>query len=204
MITKSRQPPRVFVSYACDSERHRRQVHEFAWFLRASGGIDVRFDLWDAGRRRDWSAWIIEQVREADFVLVLASPAYKRRAEDIAESSEGYGVQFEAALLRDLLAQERDKWIHKVLPVVLPGRSVDDIPMFLQPHVATRYVVIAITMEGIDELYRVITGQPRHRPPDLGRLVIRPATDQAAEAGGERGEDRQSRVGWPPIPNPRD
>jgi hypothetical protein len=31
-----------------------------------------------------------------------------------------------------------------------------------------------IVIDGVDELYRVITGQPRHRPPALGRLVARP------------------------------
>lgn len=164
--------PRVFVSYAYDSERHGRQVHELARFLRAEGGIDVRLDLWDADQRRDWSIWIIEQVREADFVLVVASPAYKRRADGGVGTSEGRGVQFEAALLRDLLAQDRGSWVHKVLPVVLPERSVEEIPAFLQPHAASCYMVTAITMAGIDELYRVITGQPRHHPPDLGKLVV--------------------------------
>lgn len=124
----------MFISYAYDSARHKQQVHEFAWFLRAEGGIDVRFDLWNANRRQDWSVWIIEQVREADFVLVAASPAYKRRAEGNADPSEGRGVQFEAAF---------------------------------------------------DELYRVITGQPRHRPPSLGRLVVLP---RRAESSDERGE----------------
>jgi hypothetical protein len=172
----------VFISYAYDSER---QVHEFAWFLRAEGGIDIRFDLWDADRRRDWSVWIIEQVREADFVLVVASSAYKRRAEGGADSAEGRGVRFEAALLRDLLTQDRATWVHKVLPVVLPGRSVAEIPAFLQPYAASHYVIDSLTLDGVDELYRVITGQPRHRPPSLGRLVVLPGR---AEAGGERGE----------------
>jgi hypothetical protein len=109
-------PPRVFISYAYDSEQHKQQVHEFAQFLRAEGGIDVRFDLWDGNQRRDWSVWIIDQVRKADFVLVVASPAYRRRADGDAEAAEGCGVQFEAALLRDLLLQDRDTWVHKVLP----------------------------------------------------------------------------------------
>lgn len=165
------KPPRVFISYAYDSEWHKQQVHAFARFLRVEGGIDVRFDLWDTGQRRDWSIWIIEQVRAADFVLVVASSAYKCRAEGKAGSSEGRGVQFEAALLRDLLNQDRDTWVHKVLPVVLPGRSIEEVPAFLQPYSASHYVVLSLTMDGVDELYRVITDQPRHPPPELGRLI---------------------------------
>jgi hypothetical protein len=184
--------PRVFISYAYDTERHKQQVHDFAWFLRAEGGIDVRFDLWDSNLRRDWSAWIMEQVREADFVLVVASPAYKRRAEGSVDPAEGRGVQFETALLRDLLTQDRGAWVHKVLPVVLPGRSVEEIPIFLQPHAASRYVVASLTLDGVDELYRIITGQPRHCRPVLGQLVIRPPQPLAgrADTRDERGEGR--------------
>lgn len=171
----NRQPPRVFISYAHDSEQHLRQVHEFAWFLRVDCGIDVRLDVWDADQRRDWSVWVMEQVQEAEFVLVVASPAYKHRAEGgVAERSGGCGVQFEAALLRTLLAKDLEQWVHKVLPVVLTGRSVDEIPLFLQPHAATHYAVVSLTMAGVDGLYRVLTGQPRHQPPDPGRLVILP------------------------------
>lgn len=120
------RPPRVFISYAYDSEQHKQQVHEFA---------------------------------------------YQRRADGAAEAAEGRGVQFEAALLRDLLTQDRDAWVHKVLPVVLPSRSTGEIPAFLQPHTASHYVVVSLTIDGIDELYRVITRQPRHHPPALGQLV---------------------------------
>jgi hypothetical protein len=172
------KPPRVFISYAYDSVRHKQQVLEFASFLRAEGGIDIRLDLWDANRRRDWSVWVVEQVREADFVLVVASPAYKRRAEGSTDSSEGRGVQFESALLRDLVTRAWGESVHKVLPVVLPGRSVREIPAFLQPHAASHYVVGSLTTDGIDELYRIITRQPRHCPPVLGRLIIRPTAEE--------------------------
>jgi hypothetical protein len=184
--------PRVFISYAYDTEQHKHQVHEFARFLRTEGGIDVRFDLWDNNRRMDWSAWIIEQVREADFVLVVASPAYKHRAEGSVDPAEGRGVQFETALLRDLLTQDRGTWVHRVLPVVLPGRSVEEIPTFLQPHAASRYVVASLSLDGVDELYRVITGQPRHCRPVLGKLVIRPPQPLPgrADTRDERGEGR--------------
>lgn len=168
------RPPRVFISYAYDSDEHRRQVHQLAQFLRREGGIDVRFDEWATHQRRDWAVWMIDQLHNADFVLVVASPAYKRRAEGQAAASDGRGVQFEAALLRDLLTKDRPTWIPKVLPVMLPGRSIDEIPAFLQPYSASRYQVRSFTIDGIDELYRVLTGQPRHPSPELGPLLVRP------------------------------
>jgi hypothetical protein len=167
-------PPRVFISYAYDSEQHKRQVHAFASFLRAEGGIDVRFDQWDTSQRRDWSVWMLKQFREAGFVIVVASPAYKRRAEGGALPADGRGVQFEAALLRDLITMDRTEWLPKILPVILPGGSIADLPTFLQPYSASRYQVESITIDGMDELYRVITGQPRHPTPAVGRLVTLP------------------------------
>lgn len=175
MTTEGHRPPRVFVSYAYDSEQHKQHVHNFARLLREQCGIDVRFDQWDADRRRDWSIWIIDQLQNADYVLVIASPAYKRRAEGSAAASDGRGVQFEAALLRDMLTKDRTTWMPKVLPVVLPGRSIDEIPAFLQPYSASHYIVDTLTTEGIDQLYRTITRQPRHHTPKLGHGVVQPS-----------------------------
>jgi hypothetical protein len=75
--------------------------------------------------------------------------------------------------LRDLLTKDRSAWVHKILPVVLPGRSTDEIPLFLQPYSASHYVVDSFTIEGVDDLYRVITRQPRHCRPEAGQLVVR-------------------------------
>ena len=90
--------PRVFVTYSHDDERHRRLVREFATFLRAEVGVDVRLDQWADDGRRDWSLWAIEQLTEADFVLVIASPEYKRRAEGTAAPDQGRAMsRFSAA-----------------------------------------------------------------------------------------------------------
>ena len=164
--------PRVFISYAHDSEQHKESVREFARFLRGEVGIDVRIDQWHDGVRRDWAAWATHQVSRADYILAIASPAYKERADDHAFPCDGRGSQFEAALLRDLLTSDRPTWLRKVLPVVLPGRRVDEIPAFLQPYCASHYKVGSFTIDGVDELYRVITGQPRHPLPDTGPLIF--------------------------------
>ena len=72
-------PVRVFVSYAHDDAAHEERVREFWLFLRANG-IDARLDLPAAEQRQDWAQWMTRQVRDADRVLVVASPEYKRRA----------------------------------------------------------------------------------------------------------------------------
>ena len=64
-------------------------------FLRANG-IDARLDLPAAEGRQDWAQWTAREVRDADRILVVASPEYRRRDVGDAEPDEGRGVQFEA------------------------------------------------------------------------------------------------------------
>lgn len=159
--------PRVFVSYSHDSGDHKSQVLEFATFLRRAG-IDVRLDQWADDRRRDWAVWAHIEIAEADFVLMIASTDYKRRAEGGVASDDGRGGQFEVSLLRELLCADRRTWEPRMLPVVLPGRSVDEIPLFLQPHSATHYIVGDLTENGVRELLAVLWNRPVHRAPELG------------------------------------
>jgi TIR domain len=81
-------PVRVFVSYAHDDAEHEDRVREFWTFLRAHG-IDARLDKPAAERRRDWPLWMLGEVRQARFVLVVASPAYRERAEGDAPPGVG-------------------------------------------------------------------------------------------------------------------
>src|SRR5262245_18467776 len=95
--------PRVFISYAHDSLEHKDLVRRFATFLRTEVGADVRLDQWYDGHRLDWAAWAGEHLQSAAFILVIASPAYRRRAEGQARPDEGRGSQYEAAIIRNNL-----------------------------------------------------------------------------------------------------
>lgn len=114
---------RVFISYAHESEAHAEAVRDLWVFLRANG-VDAKLDRVAAQRRQDWTLWMEEQVEEADHILVIASPAYQRRAGHDAEPDEGRGVQCEARLIRNLFYQDQ-RALQRFLPVVLPGDSPD-------------------------------------------------------------------------------
>jgi hypothetical protein len=171
--------PQVFVSYAHDTEHHKRQVQQLCALLR-SLGVDARLDSYDEDSRRDWYVWQVEQIEQADFVLCIASPRYRVTGDGRTEPDRNRGVQAEAAHLRDLLYLDRPNWTRKLLPVVLPGRSIDEIPLFLQPYCASRYVITEITADGVEVLLRTITGQPAHPPPDLGEIPVLPPIDTPA------------------------
>jgi hypothetical protein len=169
----NRMPTRVFISYAHDDQVHQNRVRDFWLFLRAQG-IDADADLTAAGQRQDWAEWMTRQIRDADRVLVIASPEYKRRAEGDAAADEGPGLQWEARLIRDLFYANQRTRLQRVLPVVLPGCSADDIPLWLAPAAATHYVVLDYTVPGAESLLRLLTGQPLEIAPPLGQVPSLP------------------------------
>ncbi len=161
----------VFISYAHDDEQHRAAVREFAASLRAQG-IDADIDSWADTDRRDWQAWATEHILSADFVLVVASKVYREMGDGLGPADRHRGVQAEAALLRDLLSADRGKWTKKILPVILPGHRIDEIPLFLQPNNVDRYDVSSPA--GMEHLLRTLTRQPEHVRPPLGPPVVLP------------------------------
>lgn len=163
--------PQVFISYAHDSSEHQDLVRQFATFLQAQLGVEVFFDQWVAGYRLDWSLWASQHLTKADFVLAIASPAYKRRAEGDEVADVGRGSQFEAAMIRDNLTRDLPRATRRILPVVLPGRHIDEIPSFLNAHSTTRYEITEFTLEGAADLLAAFTGVPRFAPPKIGAWV---------------------------------
>jgi tetratricopeptide (TPR) repeat protein len=155
--------PRVFISYAHDSDEHRDRVLRFASFLRTQR-IDAVLDTWCEGGSQDWYVWVIRELTGADYVLVIASPRYREVGDGSAPRGMHRGVQSEAALLRELIYDDRDHWRQRILPVLLDGHGPDEIPLFLQPHSASRYPVPAFTVTGAAALLRVLLRRPGHEP----------------------------------------
>ncbi|WP_236794611.1 SEFIR domain-containing protein [Amycolatopsis sp. GM8] len=178
------EAPLVFVTYSHDTPEHVRQVRTFATFLRTRIGLDVRLDQWDDNIRMDWSLWAIEHLDKADYILAIASPAYKRRAEGTAPPDEGRGAQFEAARLRDMLTKNLREATERILPVVLPGRSIEEIPSFLNTYSTTRYSIDRIDEESVAGLIAAITGRGAHPMPErglwpgTGKRLLKSLTDE--------------------------
>ncbi|MGH4022226.1 MAG: SEFIR domain-containing protein, partial [Pseudonocardiaceae bacterium] len=171
-------PARVFISYAHDDAEQEDRVREFWLFLRAHG-IDARLDKPAAERRQDWPLWMLDEVRRARFVLVIASPAYRRRAEGAAPPGEGLGVQWEAMLIRQEVYADPQAALNRFLPVVLPGCAASDIPVWLGRETSTHYVVSEYTQAGAERLLRLLTRQPYETQPPLGKQPVLPPRSTA-------------------------
>ncbi|MEV3909671.1 SEFIR domain-containing protein [Streptomyces canus] len=164
---------RVFISYAHDDQKHVDRVRDFWSFLR-SCGIDAELDLPAGERRQDWALWMLRGIRRSRHVIVVASPEYKRRAEGGAEAGEGAGVQWEAALLRRLVHGDPAAALDRIVPVVLPHGSADDLPDWLGGRATTFYTVEDFTISGAERLLRLLTGQPYETEPPLSPRVVLP------------------------------
>ncbi len=146
--------PQVFISYAHDDAAHEERVRDFWLFLRANG-INALLNPPVAEDRQDQAQWMTQQIQEADRVLVVASPAYRRQAEDNTTPGEGRGVVWEGRLIRDVYYADQEAGLPRILPVVLPGCSATDIPLWLSPAWATYYVVSEYSVAGAEALLRV-------------------------------------------------
>lgn len=152
------RPPRIFISYAQDDAEHMEAVRQLRDLLHKTIGVAAEWDQNAAERPQEWSLWAQRQIEQADFILVIGSPAYRTRAEGRAAPGTGRGVQWEARLIRELAYADSEAALAKVLPVVLPGRSTEDLPGWLGPYTCTHYLVSDFTAAGAQDLLKYLTG----------------------------------------------
>jgi len=148
--------PRVFVTYTHDSADHKKHVAALCGLL-ADAGIRVTVDQNEPSDvRRDWSEWMTTGIHRAGYVVAIASPAY--RSVGLSEFGDRVhgGAQAEYRLLMSLLRENRSTWLPRILPVILPGHTVDEIPVGFQPYDADHYHVPRLDAAGIAELVGVI------------------------------------------------
>jgi TIR domain len=168
------RPVRVFISYAHDPKvpGHKERALQLAESLRRRG-VMAYIDQWVEHKSIFWPRWMADQVRDADFVLCLASPLYKERCEQLGDSATGRGARWEGALITHAMYADIISAPTKFITVLLDGTTPDDVPDVLMPYGYTYYRWV----EGSEQdelLYRRITGQPLLKPPPLGPMVVYP------------------------------
>jgi TIR domain len=162
------QPIRVFISYAHEPglAGHRDRVLDVAQSFRLRG-IEATIDQFVEHDPPVWPRWMTDQVRDADFVLCVASPSYKERVENRGDPATGRGARWEGAIITEELYSQFPNAYKKFIAVVLEGCSADDIPDVLLPLGRSYYVL----PHDDEDLYRRLTGQPRVVPAPLGAIV---------------------------------
>lgn len=81
-------------------------------------------------------------------------------------------MQFEAGLVQEVFYTDQEAGLQRVIPVVLPGGSADDLPLWLAPVSTSCYRVREYTLAGADKLLRLLTDQPFETEPPLGKVPV--------------------------------
>jgi hypothetical protein len=93
------RPPRVFLSYSHDSDKHGELVLALSERLRVDG-IETLLDQYVNGSPSSgWPRWMLDQVDAADYVLVVCTETYYRRFRGHEVPGKGKGVDWEGALI---------------------------------------------------------------------------------------------------------
>lgn len=156
------KPKKVFISYAHESEAIANAVLNLSNSLR-SKGIDAEIDQYEESPPEGWPKWMMRQVQEADFVLVVCTKLFFERANDFSGSESGLGVKWETSLiLQQLYTASTNNT--KYIPVVLGHEGKIFIPLPLQPY--TYYNIE--DAEKISSLIARIKGTSKSKRPPLG------------------------------------
>ena len=155
---------KIFISYSHDSREHADRVLALANRLRAEG-VDCVLDQYEESPAEGWTRWMDQQIRSAEFVLMICSEIYGKRVNGEEEPGAGLGVKWEGKLIYQHIYQA-DSNNTRFIPVVFAQEQVRFIPTPLQD--ATYHMVS--NDEGYEKLYRRLTHQPKTQKPELGKL----------------------------------
>jgi hypothetical protein len=122
--------PRVFVSYSQDSDDHKQRVLELTQALRADG-VDAIVDQFVDNPSQGWPRWMLDEIAAAQFVLLVVSEGYKKKAEDQVPRGAGRGVKWESHLTIQEI-YDADARNEKFIPVLLEGVTDEAIPQALR------------------------------------------------------------------------
>ena len=123
-------PPKVFISYSHDDKAHEDRVLDFAERLR-DDGVDAMIDQYEQSPPQGWPDWCERQIRESDFVLMVCTETYLRRVNGDEEPGVGYGVLWEARLVKqDIYGSGSVS--SKYVPVLFAGGLLEHVPRPVQ------------------------------------------------------------------------
>ena len=154
------KPPKVFISYAWEDDT-RIWTRQLAKRLR-SDGIDVLLDQWDVAPGDSLPEFMENSVSVSDFVLIVCTPAYKKKSD----SSNPSGVGYEKGVITGELFVKRNQ--RKFIPILRKGYWLASAPAWVlgKDYIDLRGIVFREA--NYRELLRTIYGR-RVLPPPIGK-----------------------------------
>ena len=157
--------PKLFISYSWDSDSHRRWVLKLAADL-IRNGVKVLVDEWDLSEYGgDLNVFMEAGVRECDYVLLVCTPQYAKRA-----NARTGGVGAESSIITGEFYDPSKAG--KFLPIVRAERVAlrDSLPSYLKSRLAIDFSKDTEYQTRLEELLRRLFSRPRFRRPLLGPI----------------------------------
>jgi hypothetical protein len=125
LARKSGKPRRrtVYLSYSWDSAAHKEWVSRFAFRLEANG-LKVVVDQWHLRLGESLPHFMETAIGTSDFVLLICTPAYKKRAD---ERVGGVGYEQDLMTAERLVARHYNKFV----PVLRAGDWYRALPKWI-------------------------------------------------------------------------
>lgn len=153
--------PKVFISYAWETEDHRAWVKSLADKL-LSDGIEAILDQYDVSPGDRLPQFMEQSVSAADYVLIVCTPTYKRKAD----GREG-GVGYEGHIISNELYSKSNE--RKFIPLLKEGDPGESMPSFLAGKLAID-LRGGIDAAGYDDL-RATLFHLKRKPPVKARSM---------------------------------
>lgn len=164
-----KENPKVFISYAHDTEEFADKILDFSNRLREDG-IDASIDQYEESPPEGWPRWMESQIRESDYILVICTKAYYEKA---IGSQNGRGVSWEVNIVYQHIY---DAYTNntKFIPVIFDGSRTDDVIIPLKG--ATIYQVDEV--KEYEKLKDRLRGIKRIEKPSLGTYKSLPKLER--------------------------
>jgi hypothetical protein len=89
----------IFISYSHDTDAHKGRVLALAQRLRGDG-LEVQIDQFFKGTPdQGWPRWMLDELDDARFVLVVCSETYNRRFRGHEDRRRGKGADWEGSII---------------------------------------------------------------------------------------------------------
>jgi hypothetical protein len=158
---------RLFISYAWESEEYRLWVQRLAARFREDG-VDARLDHWHLNANDNVTEFMSREVRLADWVLVLCSPAYQSKVRAMEDGQGVRGVGWETRLLTGRMLGGSE---NKTLAALARGSWAQSSPDFLAGQLYYDLSNESTFGPTYRELLQRITGTYQTAPP-LGEVPV--------------------------------
>jgi len=120
---------KVAISYSWGIEEYENKVENLATQLRHNG-VNSILDIWETSLGSSFTDYM-EGFTDCDYILVICTPEYKKKASASNNSDKITGVFYESKLMKNHFLEEGLNNKEKFIPILLGGSKKDSIPSWL-------------------------------------------------------------------------